>query len=108
MHHHLVGELERLLLVVGDEHAGQAEPPVQVAQPAPQILPDLRIERAEWLVEQQDARLDRVARAHALALAAGELARIAAREAFQLHQPQQLRHPLAEPADGLARLGRAP
>ena len=81
MSDHLVGELERLLLVVGDEHAGQAEAPVQVAQPAPQVLPDLGVERAERLVEQQDARLDRerAGERHPLALAARELVRIAAR-----------------------------
>jgi hypothetical protein len=38
---------------------------VQVAQPAAQILAHLGVERAEGLVEKQDARLDGEARASA-------------------------------------------
>ena len=54
---------------------------VQLAQPAAQLLAHLGVERAERLVEQQHARLDRqrAGERHALALAAGELRRIAAR-----------------------------
>ena len=100
---HLVGELERFFLVVGDEDAGEAETPVQITQPAAQVLPDLGIERAERLVEQEDARLDRQrpGERHPLPLAARKLVRIAAREALELYQPQQLHHPLAN-----LRLGR--
>ena len=48
---------------------------VQAAQPRPQLRADLRVERAERLVEQQHPRLDRerAGERHALALAAGEL-----------------------------------
>ena len=48
---------------------------MQIAQPATQVLPDLGVERAERLVEQEDARLDRerAGERHALPLAAREL-----------------------------------
>ena len=76
-HHDAVGELERLFLVVGDEHAGQVDLGVQPAQPAAQLLAHLGVERAERLVEQQHLRLDRqrARQRDALPLAAGELRR---------------------------------
>ncbi len=43
----LVGDLERLLLVVGHEDGGQADLVVELAQPAAELLADLGIERAE-------------------------------------------------------------
>ena len=78
-HHDAVGHFERLFLVVGDEDAGDVQLVVQPAQPAAQLLAHLGVERAERLVEQQHARLDRqrARQRHALALAAGELRRIA-------------------------------
>ena len=90
--HHAVGDLQRLLLVVRDEHRRHVDLVVQVAQPAPQLLADLGIERAERLVEQQDARLDgeRAGKRHALALAAGKLARIAVGQPLELDQIEQL------------------
>ena len=74
-----VGELQRLFLVVGDEDGGVAGAVVDLAQPAAQFAAHLRVERAERLVEQQHARLDgqRAGQRHALALAAGQLRRIA-------------------------------
>ena len=52
---------------------------MQAAQPLAQLGADLRVERAERLVEQQHPRLDRqrAGERHALALAAGELVRVA-------------------------------
>ena len=78
---HAVGELERLFLIVRDEHAGQVNLGVQPPQPAPQLLPHLGVERAERLVEQQHLRLDRerARQRDALPLAAGELRRVAGR-----------------------------
>jgi hypothetical protein len=52
---HFVGEIERLFLVMRDEDRGQAEPLVEMAQPAPEILAHFRIERAKRLVEQRSA-----------------------------------------------------
>ena len=53
-----VGDLEGLLLVVGDEDARDADLIVEASQPAPQLLPDLGVEGPEGLVEQEDPRLD--------------------------------------------------
>ena len=74
-HRDPVGDLHRLLLVVGDEHGGHALLVVEPAQPAAQLGADVRVERAERLVEQQHARLDRqrAGQRHPLALAAREL-----------------------------------
>ena len=97
-HHQPVGELERLLLVVGDEHRGVAGAVVDLAQPLAQLLAHLRVERAERLVEQQHPRLDgeRPGQRHALPLAARELLRIALVEAGELHQIEQLQRPAAD------------
>ena len=93
-----IGELERLLLVVRDEHAGHVQLVVEPAQPAAQVLAHLRVERAERLVEQQHPRLDRerAGERHALALAARELVGIAGGEAAELHEVEQLAHPVAD------------
>ena len=86
-----VGEFERLLLVVGDEDGGVAGGVVDFAQPAAQLAADLRVERAERLVEQQHLGLDRhgAGERDALALAAGELRRIALLQAGELHEVEQ-------------------
>ncbi len=67
-------------------------------QPAAQVLPHSRIQRAERLVEQQDLRLDgqRARERHALPLAAGQLRRIPLRQRLELDQPQQLLHALLD------------
>ena len=93
-HHDPVGELERFLLVVGDEEARDAELVVQLAQPAAQLAAHARVERAERLVEQQHARLhrERARERDALALPAGELGRHAPREPLELDQVEQLVH----------------
>ena len=59
-----------------------------------QVLADLRVEGAERLVEQQHVRLDRErpGQRHPLALAPGELRRIALGEPVELDQAQQLVH----------------
>ena len=48
----------RLFPIVGDEDAGQVHFVMQAAQPAAQFLPDLGVERAEGLVEQQHRGFD--------------------------------------------------
>ena len=57
-----------------------------------QLLADLGVERAERLVEQQHLRLDRqrAGQRHPLALAAGELRRVAVRELLEVHELEQL------------------
>src|SRR5690606_35494253 len=91
--HEAVGELERLLLVMGDEHGRVAGGIVDLTQPSAQVTAHLGIERAEGLVEQQYARFDgeRPRQGDALALAAGELVRIAVAKPRQLHEIEQLR-----------------
>ena len=86
MHGDAVGDRHRLLLVVGDDQRRHGDLLVQPAQPLAQLGADLRVERAERLVEQQQPRLDgeRPRQRHPLALAAGELVGVAlgvAREA---------------------------
>ncbi len=89
-HHHAVGQFQGLVLVVGHEDAGQVDLVVQAAEPLPQLLPHLGVERAERLVQQQHLRLDgqRPGQRHALPLPAGKLVRIAVGHALQLHQLQ--------------------
>ena len=74
-----VGHGHRLFLVVGDDDEGQAELLLQVHQLELRFLAQLLVERAERLVEQQHLRPlgDRAGQRHALALAAGELVRLA-------------------------------
>ena len=86
----LVGDVHRLLLVVGDEHRRHADLVVQPAQPLPQLLTDGRIERAERLVEQQHPRLhrERAGERHALALTTAELGRVALGVAGKADDPQ--------------------
>ncbi|MCY1353754.1 hypothetical protein D9M68_483180 [compost metagenome] len=93
-----VGQFQRLLLVVGDEDRRVAGAVVDLAQPLAQFLPDLGVERAEGLVEQQHVRLDRhgAGERHALALAAGQLGGITFVEAGELHQVEQIEGPLAD------------
>ena len=97
-HHDAVGDLERLLLVVRDEHAGDVDLVVQPPQPAAQFLAHLGVERAEGLVEQQHLGLDRqrARQRDALPLAAGELRGIAIAEPVELHELQQIAHARAD------------
>ena len=76
-----VGHRQRLALVVGDEDEGDAERFLQGLQLLLHVLAQLQVERAERLVEQQHLRpVDQGAgERHALALAAGKLARAGAR-----------------------------
>ena len=97
-HHQLLGDVHRLLLVVGDEDRRHVHLVVEVAQPGAQVLADLGVERAEGLVEQQHLRLDRErpGQGHALALAAGELGGVAVGEPVELDQAQQLVDPVGD------------
>jgi hypothetical protein len=93
-HRDLVGDLEGLLPVVGDEDGGDAELVVEAPQPAAELLPYLGVEGPERLVQEEHARLDgeSAGEGHSLALSARELARIAVAERLELHQPEQLAH----------------
>ena len=97
-HHDLVGDLEGLLLVVGHEDRRGVHLVVQPAQPVAQLLADLRVERAERLVEQQHRRLhrERPGQRHALALAARELRGHPVAELREVHEVEQLGDPLVD------------
>ena len=77
-HVHLVGEIDRLLDVMGDEQHRLAEVAPQLHQPFLHLQLGLRIERAERLVQQNDVGVEqeRAQQRRALAHAAGERARI--------------------------------
>ena len=57
-HHNAIGELERLFLIVGDEHRGMAGLLVHLQQPAAELFAHLCVESAEGFIEQQQTRLD--------------------------------------------------
>src|SRR5258705_809011 len=95
---HRVGELQRLLLVMGDEHRGDMDLVVELTKPAPQFLPHLGVERDERLVEQQNAGFDGkgTRERDALALTAGQLGRQTFPQRAELHQLEQLLHARAD------------
>ena len=78
-HHHAVGELQRLVLIVGHENGRMAGLVVNLAQPTAQFLAHQRIKRAKRFIEKQDFRFNRhgAGKRHALALTTGKLRRIA-------------------------------
>ncbi len=77
---------------------------VQASQPAAQLLAHLGVERAERLIEQQHPWFyrQRARQGDALALAAGELVRVAVRLPVELHQFQQFAHPAPDLGVGRA------
>jgi hypothetical protein len=79
---------------MGDEHAGHVQFIMQPAQPAPQFLAHLGVQRAERFVQQQHARFNgqRAGQRNALTLPARQLRRVAVGQPVQLHQRQQLMH----------------
>ena len=54
---HRVGDEERLALVVGYEHRRHAEPPQHRGEVVAQLCAQLRVQRGEGLVEQEEIRL---------------------------------------------------
>ncbi len=93
-HRDAVRHAQRLLLVVGDQHGGDAELALQALDLDLHVEPQVLVERAERLVQQQDARPDRQAprQRHALLLPARELPRQAVREGGHAHRVQHGRH----------------
>ena len=69
---------------------------MQLAQPSAQLLAHPRIERSKRLVQEEHPGLrgERARQRHPLPLATGELVRVAPREPGELHQGEQLLHPL--------------
>ena len=96
-HPDLVRERGGVLVVVGDEQRGEAEPAEQLAQLASHLRLRVRVECGERLVEQQHRRVsrERAGEGDALLLAAGELARIRAGEVRDVKALEQLVDALA-------------
>ena len=90
-HDDAVGDLERLLLVVGDEDRRHRQLLVELAEPAAEVAADGGVEGAEGLVEEEHRGLDgeRPGEGDALALAAGELGGEAVAEAVELDGGEQ-------------------
>src|SRR5690606_26686920 len=87
-----IRERKRFLLIVRDQNRRDLELALHLTNRAAQLFADLRIERAERLVEQQHLRLvrERSCNRHALLLSAGELGRQAVVHAFERDEAQQL------------------
>ena len=98
-HRDLVGQRQRLGLVVGDVDEGDAGAALQALQLDAHLLAELGVEVGQRLVEQQDFRLDHEAagQRHALLLAAGELVRIALLQPGQIDQRQRVARPSSSP-----------
>src|SRR5687767_7290856 len=94
---HPVGKLKCLLLIVSDENSRVSGALMQLTQPSSEIFPHLRIEGAKWFIQQQNARLDgeSASKGHALALAAGKLNGVAAFEAIEVNEIEELADPRA-------------
>ena len=106
-HRDPVAHRERLLLVVGDVHEGDAHLAVQRGQLALERLAQLGVERAERFVEQQHPRLqdERAGEGDPLLLAARQLVGPALRQGGELHELE--RRPDAGPTGGLVPVAEA-
>ena len=71
-HHNSVGDLHRLVLIMGNKDAGDMNFIMQTAKPATQLLSYFGIQCPKWLIEEQHLGLDRQSpcQCNALALAA--------------------------------------
>ena len=87
-----VAHRQRLLLVVGDEDEGDADVALQALELDLHLLAQLEVEGAERLVEQQHLGLDDQGpgQRDALALAAGQLGRLAVAVAVEPDLRQRL------------------
>ena len=94
-HDDAVGKRHRLDLVVSDIDHGRAQQPMKAGDLDPGRDAQRRIEVRQRLVEQEHVRLahDRAADRHALALAAREVARIAAEQLLEPQHPRRLGDP---------------
>ena len=90
-----VAHRERLLLVVGHVDERDADLLLDRLELDLHLLAELEVERAERLVEEQHARPvdERPGERDALALAAGQLARLALLVALEADHPERLGHP---------------
>src|SRR5712691_187106 len=85
---------ERFFLVVRDVDHGEAELPLDVLDLELHLIAELLVERAEWLVHEEDRRPvhERARKRHALLLAPAQLRREACPIAGEPHAVQRLLH----------------
>ena len=91
----MVGEVERLLLLVGHQDGGDPDPANQGPELAPGPLPEPRVEVGERLVEEEHPGLggERPGQRHPLLLPSGERAHRPPLEPGELHQLERRPHP---------------
>ena len=91
-HADAIGHAEGFFLIVRDDDRRDSDRTLNLADGAPQLVANLRVERAERLVEQQHARLvrERASDCDALLLTARKLARQPFVVTLERHEPQQL------------------
>ena len=87
-----VGDLESLLLVVGDENGRDLEPSLDLVEAPSQLRSNLDVQRAEGLVQEKDLGLvgERPRQGHALLLSAGELVGVAVAQSSEADEVEQL------------------
>src|SRR5581483_7313603 len=87
-----IGHRQRLALVVGDEHEGDAELLLQRLELLLHLLAKLQVERTERLVEKEHLRSvdERAGESDALALAAGKLSGPALLETLELDHGERV------------------
>src|SRR5207247_114309 len=95
-------------LVVSDEDRGKAEIVMNLPKRTAELAPDLGVERSEWFVEKKNTRVasEGAGKRHALALASGQLARVARAEPGQLDEIEQLLDAVVDCARRRARAAR--
>ncbi len=93
-HRHPVAQIERLLLLVGDEDGRDPDPLDERPQLAPGALAQRRVQVGQRLVQEQHSRLpsERAREGHALLLPPRELLHAPPLEPLEAHQPEDLRH----------------
>ena len=91
-HRHPIRHRQRFALIVGHIDEGDAQMTVQAFEFGLHLLPQLQIQRAQGLIQQQHlgAIDQRPRQRHPLPLAAGELGWLALTQAAQRHQLQRL------------------
>src|SRR5262249_21559518 len=94
----LVGERERLALIVGDVDGGEVEVALQPLELAAHAVAQLGVEIGKRLVEQKKLRLhhQRARQREALLLAAGKLGGVAIDQLIERDRVEHAHHPLAD------------
>ncbi len=99
-HHHALGEGHGFDLIVGHVQGGGVQATVQLLQLKTHLHAQLGVEVRQRLVEEEYRRIahDGAPHCHALALAAGELARAALQQSVQLENACRFFHALVDMA----------